>query len=232
MFEKSARFYDAIYSWKDYDGEVKLLRELIRERCKDAASVLDVACGTGKHLEGLVPDFQVEGLDLDPEMVAIARGRLPGVEIHEGDMASFELSKQFDAVLCLFSSIAYAPDIDALNKAIARMARHLRSGGVLIVEPWLSPEEWDIGSLHALFVDEPDLKIARINNSSQEERSSILDFNYLVGTSSEGVTYFQEQHRLTLFTHEEYMDAFRRAGIAAQHDGEGLMGRGLYLGSR
>jgi SAM-dependent methyltransferase len=232
MFDKSARFYDAIYSWKDYDGEVDRLRELIKERRVGAETLLDVACGTGKHLEGLNRYFEVEGLDLDPEMVEIARRRLPGVEIHEADMASFDLGKQFDVVVCLFSSIAYQPDVSSLNKAIAQMAGHLEKGGVLIVEPWLSPEEWDTGSLHALFVDEPDLKVARISDNSLQGRVSILNFHYLVATGADGVSYFEEKHRLTLFTHDEYMDAFHRAGMEAEHDAEGLMGRGLYLASR
>ena len=232
MFDKSARFYDAIYSWKDYDGEVERLRDLINERREGAETLLDVACGTGKHLEGLKRYFKVEGLDLDPEMVTIARRRLPGVEVHEGNMTSFELGKRFDAVVCLFSSVGNQSDVQGLNRAIAQMAHHLQKGGVLIVEPWLSPDQWDTGSLHALFVDEPDLKIARMSDNSREGRVSVLNLHYLIATATAGVTHFEEKHRLTLFTHEEYMDAFRRAGMVAEHDAQGLMGRGLYVASR
>jgi SAM-dependent methyltransferase len=229
MFHKSARYYDAIYSWKDYDEEVSRLHALIQERCPGAKTLLDVACGTGIHLELLKDDYELEGLDLDPEMIQIARDRLSEVQIHQGDMRSFELAKRFDVVLCLFSSIGYVPDPASLNEAIAQMARHLESGGLLIVEPWLSPDQWETNSLHAIFVDEPDIKIARISDSALEGRTSVLNFHHLVGTATDGVTYFEEEHRLTLFTHEECMEAFHRAGMDVDYDPDGLMGRGLYI---
>lgn len=64
MFAKSARFYDALYSWKDYDGETAHLHELIQERMPGANTLLDVACGPGKHLENLRSHYDVEGLEL------------------------------------------------------------------------------------------------------------------------------------------------------------------------
>jgi ubiquinone/menaquinone biosynthesis C-methylase UbiE len=103
MFSRSADLYDALYAtFKDYADEAARLRELIGP---DARTLLDVACGTGAHLELLREHYEVVGLDLDPELLAIARGRLPGVELVEGDMTGFDLGRRFDAVACLFSSI-------------------------------------------------------------------------------------------------------------------------------
>ena len=53
MFSRSAHLYDAIYSFKDYAGEAETLRALVEERAPGARSLLDVACGTGKHLAEL-----------------------------------------------------------------------------------------------------------------------------------------------------------------------------------
>ena len=51
----------------------------------------------------------------------------------------------------------------------------------------------------------------------------------LVATA-DGVERFEEPHELGLFTHPEYLEAFRAAGLEGEHDAEGLMGRGLYVG--
>lgn len=51
MFEKSAAFYDAVYSFKDYAAKAECLRTLIEARSPGPTTLLDVACGTGKHLE-------------------------------------------------------------------------------------------------------------------------------------------------------------------------------------
>jgi ubiquinone/menaquinone biosynthesis C-methylase UbiE len=228
MFRKTARFYDAIYSWKDYRTEVDRLDRLIRERNREAGTLLDVACGTGKHLELLRDAYEVEGVDLDPEMLAVAHQRLPGIPLHEGDMTSFDLGKRFDVVTCLFSSVAYARTPDRLTSTVAAMARHLEPGGVLVVEPFFPPDQWEEGHLHAIFVDEEELKISRISLSGPAAPEITMSFHYLVG-APENVTYFTEDHTVGLFTHQHYVEAFRAAGLEPEHDGEGLMGRGLYV---
>ena len=229
MFSRSARIYDAIYaSIRDYPREAAQLDALIQARRPGAKSLLDVACGTGVHLHHLAGRYEVEGLDLDPEMLAVARERLPDATFHQGDMASFDLGKRFDAVVCMFSSIGYVKTEEWLRAAIASMARHLEPGGVLVVEPWLTPDAWSDRHVGAVFVDEPELKIARVNVAEREGTISSFEFQYLVGTP-DGVEHFSERHELGLFTVEQQLEAFRAAGLEAEHDPEGPMGRGLYV---
>jgi SAM-dependent methyltransferase len=232
MFRKSQRFYDAIYSFKDYPAEVETLRETIRDRRPEARSLLDVACGTGKHLDLLRERFEVAGMDLDPEMIALARERLgEQVPLHVGDMAEFDLGRTFDVVVCLFSSIAYTRTGDRLDRAVANLARHTAPDGLVIVEPWFFPEDWQPGHVAANFVDQEDLKVARMSLSGPLTDPLTMTFHYLVATP-EGVEHFTEDHEVGMFTHERYVRAFGAAGLAVEHDPEGLMGRGLYLGRR
>jgi SAM-dependent methyltransferase len=232
MFSRSAHIYDAIYAtFKDFGAEAEGVHELIQARRPGAATLLDVACGTGAHLEHLVRHYDATGFDLDPEMLAVARDRLPNVELVEADMTDFDLGRRFDAVTCLFSSIAYAPTRDGLDRAVATMARHLEPGGVLIVEPWVLPEEWDPSRFQAIFVDEPDLKIARMSIPPPRAREQVLEFHLLVGTR-DGIDYWVERHEVGMFEDGEYRAAFERAELTVERDAEGLMGRGLYVGVR
>ena len=229
MFSPSASIYDAIYSFKDYAAEAESVHELVQARKPGAETLLDVACGTGAHLAELRRSYRCVGLDLDPALLEVARGRLQGVELLEGDMRDFDLGRRFDAVVCMFSSIGYVQGADELRRAVAAMARHLEPGGVLVVEPWLSPDRIELPHVGAVFVDEPELKIARIDTVEVEGNRSILELHYLVGTP-ERVEQFTERHELTLFTVEEMLDAFRAAGLDVEHDPEGgPMGRGLYV---
>ena len=230
MFSRSARIYDAIYaSIRDYPREAAQLDELIQERRPGARMLLDVACGTGAHLEHLAEKYEVEGLDLDAEMLAVARERLPEVPFHETDLAEFDLGKRFDAVVCMFSSIGYVDTEERLRSAVAAMARHLEPGGVLVVEPWLAPDEWDPDHVGGVFVDEPQLKIARLSRAERDSDISTVEFHYLVGRPRT-VDHFTERHELGLFTVEQQLEAFRAAGLDVEHDPEGPMGRGLYVG--
>ena len=193
---------------------------------REGGTLLDVACGTGRHLELLGKHYRAEGLDLEPRMVEIARSR--GLSVHQGDLASFDLGRTFDVVTCLFSSIGYASDLEA---AIRNLARHLAPGGALAVEPWLTPESVIPGHVSLDTVEEGSTRIARMGLMEVEGRLSRVDFHYLVGRGG-AVEHFQERHELWLWTREEYGSALRAAGLETSFDQEGLMGRGLWLGLR
>lgn len=232
MYTQSAKYYDALYNslGKDYAKESAAIAEIIRHRCRSGGNaLLDVGCGTGRHIERWRETFACEGLDIDRTMLDIARDRNPGVPFHLGDMMGFNLGKRFDAIVSLFGAIGTMPNTGRLDQTLQTFARHLKPGGVIIIEPWLHPEAWKDGHVHGLFVDEPELKVARMSVSRRDANVSILNFHYMVA-SRDGIRTFTEPHRLTLFTDEEYRAAFRKAGIYADSETPGLTGRGLYVG--
>ncbi|HRF59046.1 MAG TPA: methyltransferase domain-containing protein [Fimbriimonadaceae bacterium] len=229
MFRESARFYDAQYGFKDYAGEADVLVTIVTEEVPEARTWLDVACGTGKHLSFLTTRFDVQGVDLNPVLLDAARARLPEVTFHTADMRSFDLGVRFDVVSCLFSAIGSLESVEDLHAAARAFAHHLKPRGLVVVEPWLLPDAFRPGTLHHLTVDEPDLKISRMCLSGLDGRSSVIDFFFQVATP-DGIEQFVEPHRLTLFTREEYLDAFAAAGLAVRWIEGGLTGRGLVIG--
>jgi ubiquinone/menaquinone biosynthesis C-methylase UbiE len=233
-YTKTAAYYDALYAaaGKDYASEARRVHELIQQHKRSPGSaLLDVACGTGGHMAVLRQHYAIEGLDLDPDMLAIARHKYPGIVFHQGDMTAFDLGRRFDAIICLFGAIAYTLAPEVLRQAIRTMTRHLLPGGVMVVEPFIKPEDWREHHVAAVFVDQPDLKIARMNTGWREGHVAVFDFYFLVGRP-EGIEHFTERHGLAMFTREEYLDAFRAAGLGVSYDPQGLMGRGLYVGTR
>jgi ubiquinone/menaquinone biosynthesis C-methylase UbiE len=231
MFSQTAQYYDTIYlAMKDYGAEAAKLTAFIHQYRRSAGHrLLDVACGTGLHLSYLKQHFQVEGLDLDEQLLAMACQRNPDVPLHHADMVNFALGHTFDVVTCLFSAIGYVKTLANLSRAIQCMAQHLLPGGVLLIEPWFTPETWRPGTVHARFLDEPDLKLARINTSFVEGRLSLMDMHYLIGTP-EGTEHYVERHELGLFTSDEMTHTLTTCGLEVIYDAEGLTGRGLYIG--
>lgn len=234
MFSQTVDFYDLIYSeWKDYQGEAERLATILKLEVPGGTRVLDVGCGTGRHAEILGRQgFEVDGVDLEPGFVEIAARRCPEGRFSVADMAGFDLGRTYDAVVCLFSSIGYVETVERLRLSAASMARHVRPGGLLVVEPWFVPGAFKDGSLHLTTVDRPDLKVSRVSRSRVVGTVSVLDFHYLVGRP-EGVEHWNETHRLGLFTEQEMRDALTLAGLEpVRFDPDGLIGRGLYLGTR
>lgn len=233
IYHKSARYYDAIYlQQKDYHREAEILKQIIIQQHPCPANrLLDIACGTGLHLQWLQDDFQVEGMDINPDMLEIARERLPGLHFHQADMTNFDLASRYDIILCLFSSIGYVKTLEKLRAALGCMFDHLYPGGLLLVEPWFTPQAWQPNTVHAVFVDKPDLKIARINTSLQEGNLAVMDMHHLVGTPEE-TFHFVERHELGLFEIDEMISAFKANGFTVSYDQYSFSKRGLYLASK
>jgi SAM-dependent methyltransferase len=150
-------------------------------------------------------------------MLAVARTRLPGIPLHEGDMRTLDLGKTFDAVTCLFSSIGYMTDPAQMRAAIARLAVHVAPGGVLIVDGWVRPDRW----LDNFRPDSPDVAsddevtVVRLSSSRRDGSITELEMHHLVQTDA-GIEYFMEPHRLRLTETGEYVSAVTDAGLQAR----------------
>ena len=235
MFRSTAHLYDLIYeaAGKDYAAESADLHDLISARNPTAASLLDVACGTGAHLAHLRAWYDLAGVDVDPAMLAQARRRLPeAVPLVEADMRSFSLGRRFDAVICLFSSIGYMSSVSELESAVAAMAAHLDSGGVLVLDGWVRPEAWrEPGTVHVDVVEQPELSVVRVSRSHRDGRVTHLEMHHLVATLH-GVDHLVDHHTLTLFAPEEYEAALAGAGLDFEVFPSPMPGRDRYVATK
>jgi len=96
--------------------------------------ILEVAVGTGLNLAHYGSDVTITGIELSPEMLAIARRRAGDLgrpaDLHEGDAEHLPFGDaSFDTVVCAFS-LCTIPDPRA---AIAEMERVLVPGGTLLL---------------------------------------------------------------------------------------------------
>jgi SAM-dependent methyltransferase len=232
VYVRSARFFDLLYRSKDYAAAADDLHAQIQELCPAARSLLDVACGTGKHLEHLRERYEVEGLDLDANLLAMARSRCSSVLFHQADMVDFDLDRTFDVVTCLFSSIAYVRTVERLGRAVGRMARHVAPHGLLVIEPWVTSDRFLTGRVVTDVIEDPPRKIVRMFVAKREETLVTHDVEYLVG-SPDGVERFNERHEMGLFEPTDFDVAFGAAGFKrVRFDPKGLFGMGLYMALR
>jgi len=232
LFSQTTDLYDTIYSaFKDYAGEGQQIAALLRRMHPHARTLLDVGCGTGEHARVLRENhaFHVDGIDLDPGMVAIAGAKNPGARFTVADMVEFDLGRQYDAILCLFSAIAYVRSLDNVVRTLDSLRRHMAPGAVLIVEPWFAPGVLEPGRIHVHTAETATVKVCRFSRSTIIDRISRLEFEYLIGDAA-GIRRAAEVHELGLFTPQEMVAAFDSAGIDVEHDEVGISGRGLFIG--
>jgi demethylmenaquinone methyltransferase / 2-methoxy-6-polyprenyl-1,4-benzoquinol methylase len=110
-------------------GQDPRWRRFLVSRIPSRSRVLDVATGTGAVALELVQNrCKVVGVDQSPEMLAVARGRLPEVEFVQAraEALPFEDSS-FDALTVTYL-LRYVDDPGA---TMSKLARVVRPGGVV-----------------------------------------------------------------------------------------------------
>ncbi len=92
---------------------------------------LDAACGTGRHAAYLASlGHSVIGVDTSPEMLALAREKVPEGEFHEADLLDVPFADDsVDVVVCAIA-LSHVAD---LGQALAELVRVLRPNGHLVI---------------------------------------------------------------------------------------------------
>jgi len=230
-YEHSAHLYDLMYVRRDYTTTGREIQAIAEELLPGAESLLDVGCGTGRHLEVLGDWYRGEGLDINPKMIELTHARCPHIPLYENDMRSFELDRSYDVITCLFSAIGHVETAEAMRRSIERMAAHLRSPGLLIVEPWFTPESFWDGHLAANFQPEGETKLAWMYRQYREGLMAVLDIHYLVGGEGQP-EYIRERQDLGLFTPAEMREALEAVGLEVDYRESDVWNRGLYVAKR
>jgi SAM-dependent methyltransferase len=229
-----AKYYDQIYHWKDYRNEaLKIKRLVTRYKRSSGNTLLDIGCGTGKHIQYLQENFKCTGVDASEQMLTIAKRNVPAAQFVTGNMVDFDLGKEFDVVLCLFSSIGYLRTKREASKAMVNFAKHLRKGGFLIIEPWIRRSEWKDRTVDLQTYDSESLKIARVNFGRVEGAFSILDERYLIAEKGKGISYIKDRHKMRFFELNSILEALRGAGLETGFTKYSLTpGRGLVIAAK
>jgi SAM-dependent methyltransferase len=142
-YDPLARHYDAVAG--DGVAEAAFVHDLIRQRRLiepgrgRAATLLDVACGTGAIAASLARryqgGYQVSGLDISSGMLAVARAKLPaGTPLYQADMTSFRLDARFDAVVCAYQGVNHLLSFPAWESFFGSVYEHLNAGGVFVFD--------------------------------------------------------------------------------------------------
>lgn len=232
VFTESASIYDLIYSFKDYQKEANKIISIIKATHPNCKSILDIGCGTAEHHKYLKNEFLIDGLDINEEFISSAKKKNEAGSYYILDMVDFNLHRKYDVILCLFSSIGYVITMEKMVSTLKCFNEHLKDDGLVMVEPWFTPDTWYNGKLHMITYNRDDIKVCRMNMSESNGKLSIINFHYLIGTEDKGVRHFEERHVLTMFSKEEMLKAFEEAKFEISYDEQGLIGRGMYFGTK
>lgn len=189
--------------------------------------ILDVACGSGRHVFGLAKlGYECTGLDYTPERIQIAKERAKreglSVKLLQGDATQLSYENEFDAVLALYVLFLLPNDDDVL-KCLSLIHRALRPGGILVCNvgnPFYKGKHWF--SLNAIY---EGLRVIedRAPGIHSTEVIRLRDFDSMHGVAwwqetstietPDGIHIFRDRERLRLFTYWDIVHYLQVAGF-------------------
>jgi len=209
--------YDYLVSGVDFAGWIDYAELLLQHFGLKAASVADIACGTGKTTFPFAQrGYKTYGVDISASMIAVARNQAKAknadISFLQQDMRQFSLNEKVDLVTCFHDGLNYLTDINDMIKTFISVNKNLTNQGTFIFDLntviWLSDADESIN-----VIDEDDLTL--IWQTSYNKDRKVWSIN-LTGFFKEGDHYqkFKENHQEKAYSREEIISCLNQAGLA------------------
>jgi len=225
FYSEFAEYYEAVFPYRE---EVcSFLKSYIPDGTR---RILDAGCGTGHYCGRLAEEgYEVVGIDLDPQMIEVARKNYPKPTFHCMNMLEVgSLSPPFDLTCCI-GNVAPHLTQDEFGRFAGEVARILRPGGVWIfqVVNWdyiLTRDSYSfrtrkLGAGDVIFLREyQDISASRVHfltRLASEDRTIFEGDVWLYPIRTDDFLRVHRDHGLELVGH--FAD-FQRAPFSATSD--------------
>lgn len=197
-YKKFAKYYDKFYQNKNYKKETEFLKNFINANDK----ILDVGCGTGIHAALLTDNgFEVDGLDLNKEMLEIAKTRLK-TNLYWQNILEIDISKKYNMIISMFAVFNHLKDTDELMRGLMNLKQLLHDVGKIIIDLH-NPQS--SGSKIDTYDNMTRVMKWNYDRSLKIEKSDII-------FEIDGIKY-TDTHTFRIFTIDEMKECCERVGL-------------------
>ncbi len=208
-----ARYYDFIYSDKDYRSEGMFVASCLQTQNPQTKSVIDLGCGTGRHAVIFSElGFSVLGIDNSASMLGQARHTLasaiPEIQsllcFREGDIRDFRSVDKFDAAVALFHVMSYQITDSDLRATISSAREHLVPGGIFLFDFWHDRAVLkDLPAVRVKRRESQDIKLVRISEPTLHRENGTVEIKYdafAVNKHTGTIEEIEEVHTMRYFS--------------------------------
>lgn len=216
-YQTLAHYYEAVNEQADYPRWAEYLAGFLRRARRPVHTVLDLACGTGAVSRELSRmGYEMIGVDLSPEMLAVAEECSRGLENKPlylcQAMEDLDLYGTVDAAVCCMDSINYILDKRLLLRALRRVSLFLEPGGPFVFDA-VTPRRLENLNGQSFVSQVPGAVVAW--QGAYDRRRRLAEFTIDVFEEAEGGLYRRatEEHFQRAWTPEELTELLHRAGF-------------------
>lgn len=230
LYAELAWLWPIISPPQEYTGEAVQFASLIRQygrsetrTARPKAALLHLGCGGGHLDHSLQKYFDITGVDLSKDMLALARRLNPQVEYLEGDMRTLRLNRIFDAVM-IADSIDYMLNEADLRAAFQTAWKHLGKGGVFVTYAEETCERFENNRSSSSLHTSDNLEVTLVENIYDPDSSDAtyeMTFIYLIRRHGQ-LELEIDRHLAGLFSENEWLSTLKSTGFQViKHEFEG-----------
>jgi len=219
-YGKIAEMYDGDYALhRTPSGDVEFY---VEEAKRSGGPVLELGCGTGRVL---VPTAEagidICGLDLSETMLAKARVKRDGLNLHRGDMRSFDLGRRFRLITIPFRALSHVDTAEDHLRVFANVRKHLEDDGRFVFDVFFPSYEHlaqDDTDTLGFEREENGRKIRRYFSTQRHASTQMMDcrFRWEIEEASGAVEEFSEEFTMRWFFRYELEHALARSGFRVE----------------
>ena len=208
-----SKYYDLLYKDKNYKLEIEyVLKILNNNNFKDFSSLLDLGCGTGKHLNLLSPSFQkCTGIDISHGMIdrAISESKnINNIDYMVSDISNYNIEERYSCIVSLFHVFSYLVTDLQVNAFFENASKHSKKGAFLFFDYYNHDGLMnDRPSNRVKVVENEEIKVYREAKPSLDISKRILtiefDINLTDKNSNNEEHFFNESHSMRFFKQDE-----------------------------
>lgn len=225
QFKEYAQFYDLLYKDKPYYKETLFIDSLIQkyQPVYKKSSILDLACGTGKHLTELskLGYGNLYGSDISTSMVDVANTNnvINNTNIKFYNYSFQEcnnINSKFDVVISMFSAVNYITSIEDQLLSFKNIRSLLKEDAIFIFDFWNgNAVVRDYSPLKVLRKENEQQKIIRISETTLNliKQDAFVKFSCMYSNEGNYWVEFQELHHLHYYFFAEMNILLKNAGF-------------------
>jgi len=201
-YKEFAKYYDKFYQNKDYQKEVNFLKKFINKTDK----IIDIGCGTGIHASLLEKDgYNIDGLDLNQEMLDIAKNRLSS-NLYNQNILDININNKYNIIISMFAVVNHLKDTIELEQALLNLKKILLPNGKIIID------------LH-----NPKSSGTKTDSYDNMKRTMTWIYNKESKIEKSNIVFeidnkiYNDSHTFRIFTIEEISNVCEKIGLQVSH---------------
>ncbi len=215
QYGKFAYIYDELmHEDVDYKAWCDYIENLFDRHGAEPDTICELACGTG-GMTGLLErrGYDMTGVDISGDMLAVARDKLKSPRLILSDMAKFTPRESFDAFLCMIDGINYVIAPKYAQKTFDTVREHLNEGGIFIFDVSTRYKLENVIGNNTFIHSGYDIFYSWQNRYIERYCLSDMYLNFFVRGAGEKYSRFEERHLQRGWSEKQLRTMLRRAGF-------------------